>query len=102
VSEIKTPPKRLVDFNPEWMSDRNDPTSEKWGIAFDCPCGTVCQFGPRLFIPFDNPVAGPVSRWGREKWHRTGETFEALTLSPSLHAEGHWHGWLRDGVLVSC
>jgi hypothetical protein len=24
------------------------------------------------------------------------------TLTPSIHALGQWHGWLRDGRLVSC
>lgn len=117
--DIKTPPKRLVDLNPIWLSDKNDPTSEKWGIAFDCPCGTApiscacgsptcprymapgCEFG-RCHIMFGNPVSGPVSKWGKEKWTRSGETFETLTLAPSIHAVGHWHGWLRNGMLVSC
>ena len=22
------------------------------------------------------------------------------TLTPSVHAHGHWHGWVRDGMLV--
>jgi hypothetical protein len=25
---------------------------------------------------------------------------DAPTLTPSLHAVGHWHGWVRNGQLV--
>lgn len=119
MSEIKTRPKKLVDLRPKWLSDSNNPGSEKWGIEFDCPCGTPpatcdcgqpdcpaidspgCQFS-RVSIMFSNPVNGPVSRWGREKWKRKGETFEDLSLVPSINAVGHWHGWLTNGELVSC
>lgn len=123
--DIKTLPKKLVDLHPEWLRNKTDATSEKWGIQFYCPCGTPprrdctcadpeCPTGPNssslvpgcdfaiVALMFDNPVSGPVSKWGREKWHRDGDTFETLTLSPSIHAVGHWHGWLRNGMLVSC
>lgn len=32
-------------------------------------------------------------------WTVTG-TFPALTASPSVNAEGSYHGWLRDGALT--
>jgi hypothetical protein len=33
-------------------------------------------------------------------WQRTGETFETLTLTPSVDcsAWGHWHGFITNGV----
>lgn len=33
------------------------------------------------------------------KWHRSGDTFETLTLSPSVNCEGfgHWHGNIAGG-----
>lgn len=34
-------------------------------------------------------------------WLLTG-TRECPTLHPSLHVPGQWHGWLREGQLVSC
>lgn len=34
-------------------------------------------------------------------WILTGDK-EKPTLHPSLHMVGQWHGWLKDGVLVSC
>ncbi len=33
-------------------------------------------------------------------WTWTGEP-PNITVSPSLHIPGEWHGWVRDGVLVS-
>lgn len=34
-------------------------------------------------------------------WTRTGDTFENLSLSPSLNAEraGHWHGFITNGEI---
>jgi len=37
--------------------------------------------------------------WGPSGWQVSGE-LPRLTVSPSIHVVGVWHGWLRDGVLV--
>lgn len=34
-------------------------------------------------------------------WQWDGNV-EKPTLSPSIDVHGHWHGYLRDGVLQSC
>jgi hypothetical protein len=34
-------------------------------------------------------------------WLLTGDRAKP-TLYPSLHSVGRWHGWLREGQLVSC
>ena len=104
MSEIKTPPRRLVDLNPEWMTKDGVGI---YGIRFDCPCGA-----PKRDAPGSHFHGWPVCDGGRvgvhfshaegNCWQRTGEDFETLTLSPSLHLEGHWHGWLQNGVLTSC
>ncbi len=85
-------------------------------MSFECPC--CVGSGQRLAIFFANPISGQpadVSNAGFKKriearhledhhigdmrWQRTGETFEALTLSPSIDcsAWGHWHGFLTNG-----
>jgi len=35
-------------------------------------------------------------------WQRTGETFEDMTLSPSIDASnsGHWHGHITNGEVL--
>ena len=50
---------------------------------------------------------GGVTRWGIEKplangcqWQWDGNE-DAPTLTPSLHLVDTWHGWMRNGELVS-
>ncbi len=61
------------------------------GMAFCCPgCGHVSwlQFG----------ITGKDSG---HCWQLSGSK-EQPTLTPSIHHVGCWHGWLRNGELVSC
>jgi len=37
----------------------------------------------------------------KRMWYLTGP-ISAPTLYPSINHEGHWHGWLKEGVLQSC
>lgn len=39
---------------------------------------------------------------GHWVWNATGDTFEELTLTPSIDASkaGHWHGSVTDGEIV--
>ena len=111
---------RLVDLHPKWWAE---PDRVGQGISFDCPCG--CAGKPneaRLSVAFANPLDGgvaialgsprllwPVIGEGTRvvvppgiHWTRSGETFESLTLSPSIHAgnSGHWHGHVVSGGIV--
>lgn len=70
------------------------------GISFNCPCG--CD--TRAFVYFKNPLDGGEQSDGTAPaWDRTGETFDNLTLRPSiLRGDGcGWHGHLTDGVFKS-
>jgi len=102
--------KRLVDLNPSWVNSGGEgitvaatglPAPERNGIGIicDCPCG--CD--ETLFVPFANPLDGGPSAYPNG-WQRTGDTFETLTLAPSIQRRGRctWHGHLRNGVLESC
>lgn len=44
---------------------------------------------------------GVLIGWDVPRWTLTG-TPEKPTLNPSLNWVNVWHGWLRDGRLVSC
>lgn len=103
MSEVRTPPKRLVDLNPTWFGIHGRDT-EGAGVIFDCPCQSdSCAWGGKIAITFANPLRGePAPGPDERMWQRTGDAFETLTLSPSINAVGHWHGWLRNGVLESC
>lgn len=42
----------------------------------------------------------PLSGEGHPVWQWNGNR-EAPTLTPSINVVGRWHGWLREGVLVT-
>lgn len=59
------------------------------GMIYACPCGCG-RTGALAFRPHESP-----------SWEWDGN-MDAPTLSPSVHHVGHWHGWLRGGIWVSC
>ena len=98
---------RLVDLNPQFL----DSNHFDKGIALmcDCPCGCEAP----LYVPFRNPIGGarPVpdedASLGRAMWERDGDTFDTLTLRPSIHrdpAKGGcgWHGHIISGEVSPC
>ncbi len=113
---------RLADLNPRW-GNRDHARTERVGVWFDCP-GECCSnkvsmvdrsgYVPsehekeRIWVPFANPLDGlsPVSDAPEFGWQRTGETFETLTLAPSIdfkHAPGGslgWHGYITGGQVT--
>lgn len=86
---------RLVDLEPTWSFDRAG--RQGMGVSFLCPC---CR-KTTIFAPFKNPIDGGAPGWPDRKchWQRTGETFETLTLAPSVDCSsfGHWHGFITNG-----
>jgi hypothetical protein len=95
MAEIKTTPVRLTELHPKWAGPPDDPRS---AIQFDCPCrqgavtqGAACTWGP-VYLPLT----------GDDGWVCTGDAFEFLSLTPSVHCPGHWHGWVRNGLVESC
>jgi hypothetical protein len=109
---------KLTELDPRWF-DVPGVGTNKDGLTFLCPCAT-CRAGVpvRLGVQFANPVQGGVGveMSNAEKlrhvhdlrtfdvppgtlWQRTGDTFEVMTLEPSIDASksGHWHGYLRNG-----
>lgn len=104
---------KLVDLDPRFYSTggagitnslTGEPVPERtgMGLIFDCPCGCT----ELIAIPFHNPISGgpPAVREGQAGWHRTGETFETLTLTPSILRVGgcQWHGFVTDGEIRTC
>lgn len=90
---------KLENLNPKWVTDAWGHHSDaKFGITFKCP-----HCSKRLGVMFKNPIgetnqdalwAIPIASL---KWDRKGETFESLSLSPSIDVKGHWHGYIRNG-----
>jgi uncharacterized protein DUF6527 len=112
---------RLTDLDPRWWADAG---RQGQGLTFLCPC---CR-QVRLGVAFTNPTDGgpphavtvedqlrfvhgaeftdspgdvPIMDVapGKACWTRFGETFDVLTLSPSVDASrsGHWHGFITGG-----
>lgn len=99
---------QLTELNPRWCMDAdiviggvNRHYEERHGMAitFDCP---HCR-KERLGVWFANPIDGlPPTDDAAHLWQRSGETFETLSLSPSVDASahGHWHGFITNGVVT--
>ncbi len=100
---------KLVDLSPAWI----DSAGGRKGVmlAFDCPCGKkeptdYCEDIHRCMIPLRNPLDGGPRFDERPSWERTGEDFATLTLSPSVNRPVSiggcgWHGWIRNGEVIS-
>jgi hypothetical protein len=91
-----------VDLDPHWMV--TEAGRHGMGINFECPhCGDR-----RVGVWFANPIdGGPPAdpeHGPSARWQRTGDTFDALTLTPSIDssAAGHWHGFVTKGEVTTC
>ena len=93
---------RLSDLRPRWVTQ--DATRAGMGINFLCPCCMI----EIIHVPFSNPLDGGAPFKDRfVLWERTGDTFENISLTPSIDAsavdasgKSHWHGWIRAGEVV--
>lgn len=97
---------RLIELDPRWYSTSGD---VHHGMTFNCPhCPTS---GSRLAIAlhvddtnFDPDPANPQQfAAGEAIWTIIGgDSFENLSLSPSVDASahGHWHGYITNGYIV--
>lgn len=102
---------RLTELRPRPVCDAEG--RKGMGLSFNCPsCRTQ-----RLSIWYANPMDGGPARQllpimpdlpedikrlytsYNNRWLRTGEDFETLSLSPSVDATsaGHWHGFITNG-----
>jgi hypothetical protein len=98
---------RLVDLEPHWAMDADilvgdailhDADRHGMGVTFLCPHCRVTRLG----VFFRNPIDGKGASDAPRLWQRTGDTFEALSLSPSIDASahGHWHGFIQNGEVT--
>jgi hypothetical protein len=104
---------RLTDLEPRWFTFHGWASDSPFriGMTFLCP---YCR-EERLGVLFDQPidpdgVAGSVAGFDYDPegfgahlnmlvWQRQGDTFETLTLRPSIDGSqvGHWHGFITNG-----
>jgi hypothetical protein len=80
---MRTRKTKLVDCNPKWTSWHEDGRYD--GVTFDCPEGHPHCFHTVPFTPDmdgQNIVVSPASNGAL--WTRIGDTFDTLTLHPSV------------------
>lgn len=113
---------RLVDLDPRWATvggpdtfivqpdGTRVPRPERHGIGitFRCPCPHAHEnYGERVFVPFTNPLDGgpsyDLTNPQRAYWQREGDTFDTLTLRPSILRIGGcgWHGFVTNGDVTT-
>jgi hypothetical protein len=108
---------KLAELNPTFLGSggegvyTTDPTTGQnvpapkrvgVGVQCDCPCG--CE--SPLSVPFKVALDGQPTPHGERGWDREGDTFETLTLSPSILRPKPpgcgWHGWIKNGEVIPC
>lgn len=94
---------RLVELDPSWISTGNG--RRGMGVIFLCPHCRDEYVGCWFRNPLDGgpPYAEPRHDGSPEPlWAREGETFDTLTLTPSIDVShrGHWHGFVTGGVVT--
>ncbi len=102
---------KLIDLNPRWVGHGGEgvtyggkevPRREGVAISFDCPCGDKIKCH-RCIIEFKNPLDnGPATRNDDHAWERIGDSFEKLSLLPSIQRmDGcKWHGYITKGEVI--
>jgi len=112
---------RLGDCNPRWVEAPDG--GPRCYVRFECPEGH-----PECWhtVPFSPSLGGAVVVHAGAKWDRTGDTFETLTLTPSIrripfHASREaaiaagcipkyisesllcaFHGYIKNGAIEFC
>jgi hypothetical protein len=100
----------------KWCTGSGENSNRIVGVNFQCPCCFKRRLGVKLANPPDGgpPEVGipePPDATPEEKerirrynlrWQRTGDTFETLSLFPSINVEdeGHWHGFISNGEVT--
>lgn len=99
---------KLADLNPRWVGLHNWSSDSVYriGVSFDSP--TTGKRLAVLFTPAIDPD-GLMAKYGwgepfpeAKHWQRSGDTFNTLTLQPSLDfsANGEWHGFITNGEIT--
>lgn len=106
--------RRLIDLAPHWIGISKDSEIKFYiGVSFLCPhcdhtpcptCGS--HRGKRLAVSFWPPIDPDnwlprITEIPHGNFHQrvSGETFETLTLAPSVGLDPHWHGTITNGIL---
>lgn len=106
---------KLTELDPRWITFHGWASDSPFciGLTFQCP---HCR-SQRLGVLFDHPIdpdhvaetfgvaydpAAFGAGLGMKAWTRSGDTFDTLTLTPSINTKesGHWHGFITNGEVA--
>lgn len=103
---------KFTELNPQWVGTGGEgitdkdgnpvPYREKVAIIFKCPCGSEKCGDCCISVANPPDGKGPMDR--SALWKMTGDSFENLTLTPSIQRLGntcHWHGFITNGEVVT-
>lgn len=98
----------LTDLDPRWVEHDG---RDGLGVSFRCP---GCSIDHRIAVFFANPLDDGDQLPGMLGWQRIGDTFETLTLTPSIRiydhgspdaapvaGREHWHGFITKGMVTT-
>lgn len=99
---------KLTELDPHWY-ELGDGVVH--GLSFDCPhCPIGERHKHRLGIAFhhsgkeaiEDGVIHALSPSTDHIWNIAGDTFENLSMTPSIDASsfGHWHGFITNGEIT--
>lgn len=107
---------KLTELDPRWVGLGNG-SDFRNGLTFLCPhCVALGKRDQRLGVFFRPPIdpqkwESRITNGGYSSeikcWDREGDTFETLSLSPSIDCSGtgridfpgHWHGHIQLGEI---
>lgn len=85
---------KLVELAPKWVT--TNCYRRGMGLSFRCP-----HCDERLVIFFKNPLDGGNPDFtDRTLFTVKNSHFEDLTISPSIDAPDHWHGFIVNGEII--
>lgn len=94
---------RLTDLEPHWYVLEEG--GQRVGLTFLCPHCKVQRIGVafhhRGHEAIDDDYVMAHSPQTNHIWTMDGDSFENLSLSPSVDASatGHWHGFVTNGEI---
>jgi hypothetical protein len=97
---------KLTDLEPRYYV--REEGGHPVGITFACP--HCAASGQRLAIAIHldgtdmDPDPDNPQQWGAPEtvWKvEAGDSFENLSLSPSIDAKNHWHGYITNGEITT-
>jgi hypothetical protein len=95
------PDRPLAELEPHWVEHEG----KVCGVRFQCPEHHGTETWCLQVVPFSPALDGTVTKsWqsNGHQWQRTGETFETLTLTPSIKASCGYHGFITGGIVTCC